>query len=89
MAKICIKVKNSAVQMESAFTEFIRYSKAKNLAPITLVNYQREFKAFHMFYNGEIQDISENTVIQFIEHLQKRDITTTTVNTGLRHIRQF
>lgn len=87
MAKICLKVKNPAVQMETAFTEFIRYSKAKNLAPITLVNYQREFKAFHMFYNGEIQDISENTVIQFIEHLQKRNITTTTVNTGLRHIR--
>ena len=42
MAKIRLKGKctvNPAIQMETAFTEFIRYSKAKNLAPITFVNY--------------------------------------------------
>ncbi|MDR3599171.1 MAG: tyrosine-type recombinase/integrase [Desulfosporosinus sp.] len=90
MAKIRLKAnlgQSDSIQMETAFDEFIRYSKAKNLAPITLTNYQREFKSFHFFYNGSIQDISGDTVIQYIEYLQKRDIVTATVNTALRHLR--
>jgi integrase/recombinase XerD len=90
VAKIVLRTKstvNPAVQMEEYFAEFIRYSKAKNLSPVTIADYQREFKSFHNFYNGNIKDISENTVIQYIEHLQKRNIATTTVNTALRHIR--
>jgi site-specific recombinase XerD len=77
VAKIRSRVKctvDPAVQLEEYFAEFIRYSKAKNLSPVTILNYQKEFKSFHHFYNCNIKDISENTIIQYIEHLQKRNI---------------
>lgn len=86
MAKIRLKGK-SGQSIETAFAEFIRFCKAKNLAPITIVNYQREFKYFDNFYTGDIQDISGDTVIQFIEELQKKDIAPTSVNTALRLLR--
>ena len=93
MIKISLKAKRTpdsvdpAIQMEDSFEKFMRYCKAKNLAISTLVNYRREFKSFHMFYTGNIYDISIDTVIQYIEHLQKRGIATTSVNTALRHMR--
>ena len=90
MAKIRLGAKSTvdpAVQIEESFEEFIRYSKAKNLAPVTILNYRREFKAFHQWYTGNIKDISGDTVLQYIEHLQKKDIAPTSVNTALRVLR--
>lgn len=85
MAKIRLKGK-SGQSIETAFAEFIRFCKAKNLAPVTITNYQREFN-FNHFYNGELQDISGDAVIQFIEELQKKNIAPTSVNTALRLLR--
>lgn len=87
MAKIRLKTKSDSATMEERFAEFIRYCKAKNLSPVTIKDYEREFKGFHIFYNGKIEDIAEDIILQYIEHLQSRGIATTTINTALRHLR--
>lgn len=85
-SKISLKV-SSTVDIESAFEEFIRFSKAKNLSASTIRNYQREFRAFHQWYSGDLLDISASTILSYTEHLQQKDIATASVNTALRVVR--
>lgn len=79
--------KLSAILMEDSFEDFIRFSKAKNLSPETITNYERQFKAFHNFYSGDITQITEDTVIQYIEYMQERLLSPTSINTALRHLK--
>jgi integrase/recombinase XerD len=85
VAKLRLMTK-SAVDMETAFNDFIRYSKAKNLSADTIDSYERHFKKFHFFYNGDIADITGDTVLDYIEHLQEK-VSPQSVNTALRHLR--
>lgn len=86
MAKIVLSNKMSAVLMEESFDDFIRYSKAKNLSEETIYNYERQFRAFHNFYSGDITQITEDTVIDYIEFMQER-LSPTSINTALRHLK--
>lgn len=91
-SKISLKVAQTQ-ELESAFEEFIRFSKAKNLSSSTIRNYQRESKAFHQWYNGDLQDISASTILAYTKYLQDKatpsgqDISTASVNTALRVLR--
>jgi integrase/recombinase XerD len=84
--KIGLKV-SSTLDIETAFNEFIRYSKAKNLSPSTIRNYHREFIAFHRWFDGNFEDINPTTIILYIEFLQEKNISIASVNTALRILR--
>lgn len=85
MAKISLMTRTT-VDMEGAFEEFISYSKAKNLADATIDSYQRQFKKFHYWYDGDIADLSEGIIRKYIEDQQKR-VSPTSINTALRHLK--
>ena len=85
-SKISLRV-TQTLELESAFEQFIRFSKAKNLSSSTIRNYQREFKTFHQWYNGDLQNITANTILAYTEHLQDKGISTASVNTALRVLR--
>jgi len=87
MAKIRLMAKTT-VDMETAFEDFIRFSKAKNLSVDTIDSYERRFKKFHFWYDGNIADITGNTILDYIEYQQNEGkVSLTTINTDLRHLR--
>lgn len=85
-SKISLRV-TQTIELESAFEEFIRFSKAKNLSASTIRNYQREFKAFNQWYDGDLQGVTASTVLAYTEYLQDRNIAIASVNTALRVLR--
>lgn len=85
MAKIRL-MSQSTVTLESAFDDFIRYSKAKNLSTDTIDSYEKRFKQFHFWNDGNIADINNDIILQCIEHLQEQ-VSAQSINTNLRHLR--
>ena len=88
MARITMQQKPSEKTMEQAFDEFLRYCKIKNLSEHTLSFYEFRFQQFAKWYKGELQDITEEVVNEYVLHLQSRDtINDVTINTTMRALR--
>lgn len=86
MAKLHLMTRTAATT-ETAFDDFIRFSRAKNLSEETIINYQRQFRTFNNFFEGDLLDITEDTIVEYIEHLQDKELAPTSINTALRHLR--
>lgn len=86
--KLNLKAATAIQTIEKGFGDFILHCKTKNLSTVTIEDYHRNFNMFTNYYNGDyIEEISETTVRGYVLFLQKRDISTETVNCYLRHLR--
>ena len=69
---VALKMRKSVVAIEDAFQEFIRYTRARNKKEKIIRNYEKQFKKFYDWYgHNDISFINSDTIIFYIEHLQK------------------
>lgn len=77
---------NSEKTLQEGFEEFITFCRIKNLSPATVRSYNQRFTAFMDWFNGNIADINQESINQFILLLQA-NCNSVNINTYLRHIR--
>ncbi|MBC8061680.1 MAG: tyrosine-type recombinase/integrase [Clostridiaceae bacterium] len=87
MAVISMKRKQEELIVKVGFEEFLRQAKARNLASATISSYEAIFNRFYTFYEGDIAFINNDTIMSFIEYLQKTGIKLVSINTYLRHMK--
>ena len=75
------------VSKESVLEQLITNLSIKNVAPVTIKNYQHAWKHFTSWYTGDLTKITASVVAGWIMYLKTQNITITTINTYLTHIR--
>lgn len=75
------------VSKESVLEQLIRNLTIKNVAPVTIKNYRNIWRYFNDWYNDDVSKINHSVVADWIMHLKGQDITITTVNNYLTHLR--
>ena len=73
---------------------FIKHCQTKNLSPETIKTYRYECEAFIKWYKEEqektdIEDITADTLGEYIIFLQEKEISQTYIATKLRQLRAF
>lgn len=87
-AKIKLMATVNELSGEKCFTEFINQCKARNLSKATIRNYTQQWTYFVDWWGGEtISTIDKDTILQYIRHLQAKDISVETINSALRILR--
>lgn len=84
-----IKMNNrqlNVMDMEECFEHFVRICKSKNLSDATIKNYDVQFRKFNMWYNGNPEGITDDTIMDYVEHL-KEQVKPVSINTSLRHLK--
>ncbi|SCG82096.1 phage integrase family protein [Proteiniborus sp. DW1] len=74
--------------IDSAFKDFIRYCRVKNLSDATLTYYENTYKTFREFYKGKLEEIKDNVIDDYILYLrQNTKMNDISINTSIRGIR--
>jgi integrase/recombinase XerD len=72
------------------FENFQSYNRAKNLSPKTIRGYEQSKDAFLKFLGVKdfnLDSVSQDTIVNFINHCRKNGNTETTINTKLTNLR--
>lgn len=90
MKKINVQSKN-AITLDEGVEMFLRKCRVRNLAPQTIISYQEKLKKFVVFAGGgtPVEEISENTIDEFVLGLRQEQLKETTINTYLRAARSL
>ena len=76
--------------LSNALEEFLRIKKVSGLAEKSLLNYRSFIMHFIVYVNNCCTDVLEyDHILQYIDFLQERNITKTTVSTYMRHLKVF
>lgn len=76
--------------LSNALEEFLRIKKVSGLADKSLINYRSFINPFIIFANNCCTEVLRyDHIIEYIDYLQCRSITKTTVATYMRHLKVF
>lgn len=75
------------VSKASVLEQLIMNLSVKNVAPVTIKNYRHAWKHFTEWYTGDLTKITASVVAGWIMYLKTQNITITTINTYLTHLR--
>lgn len=80
---------STTISFQDLFSFFLAAKKASNLAEATIKNYEDTEKNFTKIFGEGItaSDITENTVITYINYLQDKGLNGVSINTRLRTLR--
>lgn len=89
MAKRMIKMNSINIKnIDDVFRDYIKYCRVKNLADATIQYYEDCWEKFNEFYNGELEDITTDTVDDYILYLKRNtDMNDVSINTYKRGLR--
>lgn len=92
MARIKMAVQKQEVKtLSHCFEEFLKHCKRKNLSEATIKSYRHHLAKFFQYFGDDtdIMLLSQNTIYDYVLHLQEVLDNPTTINTGLRHLKAF
>ena len=92
MARIKMAVQKQEVKtLSQCFEDFIKQCKRKNLSEATIRSYRHHLAKFFQYFGNDtdIAMYAQNTVYDYVSHLQEVLNNPTTINTGLRHLKAF
>lgn len=72
-----------------AMEKYLKKCRVRNLAAKTIEGYQSNMLSFAKFYVGELEDLQQDDIDDYVLELQDSGINTTTVNNKLRDLRAF
>lgn len=89
MAKKMIKMNNvQNKNIDDSFKDFIKYCRVKNLSSATIEYYEDCFSKFTEFYYDELEDITSDTVDDYVLYLKRNtDMNDVSINTYKRGLR--
>ena len=90
MSKISMVSKDEE-RLAAAIEQFLRKCRVKNLAEQTIISYQEKLKKFVKFLGADypIEEITEETIDEFILRLRQESLKDTSINTYLRAARSL
>ena len=89
MAKKMIKMNSiTNKNINDVFRDFIKYCRVKNLSDATIEYYEDCFSKFTEFYHDELEDITSDTVDDYVLYLKRNtDMNDVSINTYKRGLR--
>lgn len=78
--------KNENMDIEQAFELFINYKKSTNIKPASIESYRNHFRKFHMWYDGELENINNDTIIDYTNYLIDAELAPSSIASYKRHI---
>jgi len=78
------------MELQEALDKFMRKKRIERIAPESLKNYEYNLSTFKNFYSGDINELTEDDVDDYILYLQEEtDLELTTINNKIRDLRAF
>jgi integrase/recombinase XerD len=78
------------MELQEALDKFMRKKRIERIAPESLKNYEYNLSTFKHFYNGWIDELTEDDIDDYILYLQEgTELKLTTINNKIRDLRAF
>ena len=77
------------MNMTNSIIEFRRYLKRRNYSVHTIKNYLHSIKQFVVWVDMPIEDVTNDKVSTYIDHLIQKRLSVQTINSNLYRIKAF
>lgn len=88
-----IKTASGDITLDEAFNVFIQEKESNGLSESTLRNYHLSYRIFYEYNNYSpetlVKDIDQGTIIKWINHMRKAELTPSSINHYIRDMRAF